>query len=295
MNKNSLVKFSSAVSLFISLAIVLIKFYGWLVTDSLSLFSTLLDSFLDIFSSLLNFLAIRYSMIPPDDDHRFGHRSAEDLAIFTQSTFFALSGFFVLVTAIKRFFFPVVIEEAQVGMNLMYISITLTLILVSIQHYVIKKTNSNFIKADFLHYFTDLLTNIASLSALYLAGKQFIHADSIFSFFIAFYILYSSSKLLRGAFHNLMDRELEDEQRKAVINILKNDDKIISFHDLKTRRSGGKSFVQVHLVMDGNLTISQGHDIVQAIEEKIREVIEDVDIIVHQDPHDASETVFYKD
>ena len=156
-------------SLSVAIILVLAKAGAWLVTDSVVLLATLIDSALDALASLLNLLAVRHAVTPADREHRFGHGKAEALAGLGQSAFIAGSAGFLLLESVRRLMHPVPLESYGPGLIVMGFSIALTLALITFQQHVIRKTNSTAIKADALHYRTDFIINGSVIIALILA------------------------------------------------------------------------------------------------------------------------------
>lgn len=271
--------------------ILLAKVVAWYVTDSPTILATLTDSFLDIAASLINFVAAKYALQPPDNEHRFGHGKAEDLAVFTQSTFFGLSGIFIIVISIKRIIYPIHTVKNDFGIMVMIFAIFATSMLLMYQTYTYRKTSSNIVKADRLHYGVDLLTNFAVIASLYLSEKfDSKIIDPIFAMLIALYLLYGAWSLLRKAFHNLLDHEFNEEKKKILHDIILSDKDVKGYHALKTRYAGRKSFIQFHLELDGNMSLNESHKIADEIESKIMDKFKDIEVIIHQDPERLNDT-----
>ena len=191
------------------------KLFAYLMTDSVSLLSTLLDSLLDAAASLVNLVAVRTALTPADAEHRFGHGKAEPLAALGQSAFIAGSALFLLVEAGNRVVNPSPIQNSGIGLAVMVFSIAATFLLVLYQRHVIRLTNSVAIRADSIHYVSDLLVNGAVIAAL-LLWRQFgwALADPIFAACVGLYILYTAWRIARGSLDLLMDRELPDAARQ---------------------------------------------------------------------------------
>lgn len=284
-NSASLIKFATLSSIISVSLIIIVKLIGWWFTNSLTIVASLADSFLDIATSLVNFFAARYALQPPDKEHRFGHGKAEDIAVFFQSAFFVASGVFLIVVSIKRAIFPVVTENNLFGIYIMAFSIIITICLIAIQQYVIKKTNSLIVKADHLHYFTDLLSNMAVIIALYIGYKwQNNFVDPAFTALIAIYILYNAGHLMKHSFKNLMDHEFDDDEKEKILQMIKNNPEVMGIHNLKTRYAGNNPFIQFHLEMSGEMKLIEAHRITEDIENKIMELFPNADVIIHQDP-----------
>ena len=298
INSYKLMKLSTYVTVCGVFIIIIAKSIGWFLTGSVTILASLVDALLDIFISIMNLLAVHYAIQPPDHEHRFGHGKAEDIAVFSESVFLGLSGIIVIFTAINRFFSPHnnVLETGNIGVYVLIFSIIITLIIVLIQKYTIKRSNSKIIEADSLHYFSDLLTNICAIIGILLTTYYHMpEFDNIVAILISVYIIFGAIKLFKRSFKNLMDHELDEKDRQMIIDIIKKNKDISGFHDFKTRLSGSKTFVQLHLELDGNMPIKQTHKIAMAIEQDILAKIPNAEIIIHQDPEGVEEEISYKD
>lgn len=280
-----LMRLATYASVATATAIIIMKLLVWLLTDSLSLLSSLVDSVLDVGASLISFFAVRYALQPADEDHRFGHGKAEDIAAFAQSAFIAGSGLFISIEALHRFFNPQSVVHGWIGVAVMVASSVLTLGLLAFQRYVISQTNSSAIKADSLHYRVDLLVNVLVIMAFVIMDFSSLFViDPIFAMIIAGYISFGAWKVGKEAFDNLMDREFSDEDRNKIIEATFNSKKVRGVHDLRTRRSGIKPFIQFHLELDGDMTLNEAHNISNRIESEVLKLFPDAEVLIHQDP-----------
>lgn len=280
-----LMRLATWASVFVASILIAIKFYAWVITDSVSMMSSLIDSFLDMIVSLVNLMAVRYALMPPDEEHRFGHTAAEDVAALAQSAFIAGSAVFIAISAIRRLMNPELIHQADLGVYVMIFSIFATIALVLFQKYVVKKTKSSAIGADSLHYISDLLMNVSIIVALVLSSKfGMVYADPIFAIFIAVYISYGAWKIGFEAFNKLLDKEFDDEEREKIKQTVREYPGAINIHNLKTRYSGIKPFIQFHLELDGTQTLHDAHEIADGLEAKLMEMFPGGEVIIHQDP-----------
>lgn len=292
--RNNLVKVASYVSVIVAVIIMMIKTYAWIMTESQSILASLIDSLLDISASVINLIAIRISLTPPDDNHRFGHEKFQDLAIFSQSMFFFASCLFILFSSFKALISGSVVVNEQIGINVIYICIILTFGLVCFQSYVVKKTHSKIIEADKLHYFSDFMTNIMVVVSIYLSDK-FWYLDALVGVGIAAYIMYGSYKLLRLAIRNLADEEFPQTDKEKVLKIVSASSHVKGVHELKTRYAANKPFIQFHLELDGNLTLIQSHEIADSLMDSLLAEFPDAEITIHQDPVGLEENVKYRE
>ena len=260
------------------------KLAAALMTGSVSVLASLVDSMMDVAASLINLLAVHYSLQPPDREHRFGHGKAEPLAGLVQAAFIAGSAVFLILHAIDRLLHPQPMNDALVGVGVLLFSIAATLLLLAFQHHVIRLTQSTAIRADALHYATDLLTNTATIVALGLAMLGWPLADPIFAIGIALYILYSAGHIGYEATQLLMDHELPPEIHRQVKEIARNHPLVRGVHDLRTRRSGQTYFVQLHLMLDDQLPLVEAHQVADEVEAAIKAAFPNADVLIHEDP-----------
>ena len=258
----------------VSVASILIvtKFVAWLMTDSVSLLSTLIDSILDAAASLVNLLAVHHALQPADREHRFGHGKAEPLASLAQAAFICGSAAFLLIQAGERMVHPRDIVNTDIGYAVMVFSIVLTIMLVGFQRYVVRKSGSVAIDADSLHYKTDVLINLGVMVSLFLSSHfGWKYADPLIAILIAMYIVKGAWGIGKTALAILMDRELEDEDRQKIRNIVMAHEEVKGLHDLRTRSSGVHVFIQFHLELDGDMKLMQAHDISEEVERELME------------------------
>lgn len=277
-------------SVAVALLLVSIKSAAWLTTDSVAVLSSLIDSLLDTVSSLVTLFAVRKAQEPADHEHRFGHGKAEPLAALAQSAFIAGSAALLLFEAAHRFVDPAPVEKPELGIIVIAVTIVVTLGLVVLQHWVIRRTGSIAVNADSLHYKGDLLMNAAVIAALILGGWfGWRYADPAFATAIAVYILINAWAIVREALDMLMDRELPDEDRERIYAIARAHAETHRAHDLKTRRSGQTTFIQMHLEMDPAISLRRAHQISDEVETRIRDAYPDAEVIIHQDPEGVDE------
>jgi ferrous-iron efflux pump FieF len=284
---DQLLKHATYASVATALLLVGVKFAAWLATGSLSILASLIDSLMDVMASFINLMAIRYSLTSADDDHSFGHGKAEALAGLGQASFIAGSALILLMHGIERLASPVPIQAVGLGIGTMSFSILATLILIAFQRYVINKTNSTAIRADSLHYATDLLTNVCTIVALLLTLTRFSWAaimDPLFSILIALIIFRSAWQIGSEAVQLLMDHQLPLEQRELIRQITIGHQHVMGMHDLRTRQSGQIAIIQLHLDLNATLPLAVAHTIGKEVEKLIKEKFPGADVTIHQDP-----------
>lgn len=271
----------------VSVAIILIisKLYAYIVTDSVSLLSSLMDSTLDAVASIITLLSVRHAMVPADERHRYGHGKLEPLAALGQAFFIGASSIFLLFEALRKFSDPHVIPSIEVGVGAMVLSIVLTLLLVMYQTYVIKKTKSLAIEADSLHYKGDLLMNVGVIIALCISQyTQWPYFDPAFAVLVSVILAHSAWTIGVEAANVLMDHELSEEDRQKIKDIVLSHDQTVSIHDLRTRTSGTHVFIEFHLEIDGNMMLKDAHDITEELEMMLYKEFPTSEVIIHQEP-----------
>lgn len=275
-------------SVSVALFLITVKLMAYLLTDSVSLLSSLIDSVLDSLASILNLVAVRHSLSPADDEHRFGHGKAEPLAGLGQATFVMGSSLFLVFESINRFVHPKAVEHGYAGILVMVISLIATICLVLYQRRVVRETGSVAIRADSIHYFSDLTLNLGVIAALVMSAfLGWWFADPLIAVFIAIYIIYTAWNIVTQSLDQLMDRELSPDERERISEIVYSQPGVISMHELRTRASGKDIFIQAHLDMDGEMKLTEAHKVADEVEARLREVYPNADIIIHQDPVEA--------
>jgi ferrous-iron efflux pump FieF len=260
------------------------KLAAALLTGSVSVLASLVDSMMDVAASIINLLAVHYSLQPPDRDHRFGHGKAEPLAGLVQAAFIAGSAVFLILHAVDRLLHPQPLQDALVGVGVLLFAIVATGGLLAFQHYVIRRTQSTAIRADALHYATDLLTNSATIAALGLAMLGWPKMDPIFAIGIALYILYSAAHIGYESVQLLMDHELPAEVHGRIREIVRANPRVRGVHDVRTRRSGQTYFIQLHLMLDDQMPLVEAHRIADEVEATIMAAFPNADVLIHEDP-----------
>lgn len=278
-------RWATYASVSVALILIISKLAVWLVSDSVSILATLIDSSLDLLASAFNLFAIRQALQPPDHEHRFGHGKAEPLAGLAQGMFITGSALMLLFQAVGRLLHPQPLEQGiGAGLGVMLLSIVLTLGLVSYQRYVVKQTGSTAIAADALHYRTDLLVNLSVIVALLLSLYGIARADAVFALFIAVYILFSAWTIIRRAVDLLMDRELDDSQRAEILDIIHSQTEVIKVIRLRTRSSGTTVFIQCELTLPATLTLAEFAQVNQRLRQQLKRRFDDVDVLIYPLP-----------
>jgi ferrous-iron efflux pump FieF len=280
----NLMRWATYASVAVAFILIIIKLMAYVLTGSVAILSSLIDSFLDLIASGINLFAVKHALVPADHEHRYGHGKAEAIAGLAQAAFITGSSIFLIFEAINRFYHQQPIANGEVGIGVILITIILTAILVKFQRYVVKETGSIAITADSLHYVSDLLLNLSVIVALILSIYfDWQKADPIFALLIAAFILKSAWDIARQSLAQLMDQELPDELREKIKKIALQHPEVLNLHELRTRSSGRQYFIQFHLEMNGELMLKEAHQIASEVEIEICKEFPNAEVIIHED------------
>ena len=273
-------------SVAVSATLVGLKLWALAETGALSIAASLADSAIDLMMSLGAAAAIIYAARPADEDHAFGHTSAEDLAALAQSVFIAVAALVIGWGAIDRLLAP---EHTRLaaegwGMAVMLVSIVLTLALVWWQGRVARATGNRVVAADRLHYLGDLVPSIGAMVALWASGRFGMGSiDSVVALAAAVIMVLGALRIGKAAWDALMDRAADPAILAGISAIARDWPGVRGFHDLKTRTAGSRVFVNLHIELDGDQPLRDAHAIGASLRREILRVYPQTDVIIHKD------------
>jgi len=273
-------------SVSVAMVLVLAKLWALSATGALSIAASLADSAMDLMVSVAGLAAMIYAARPPDEDHAFGHSSAEDLVALGQSIFIAVSGIVIGWAAAARLLSdaPEPLAAQAEGIAVMVFSIVLTVGLVLWQRRVARRTRSRVVAADSLHYLGDLLPNIGAILALWASARFGLgQIDSVVALAAGAGMVLGSTRIGKGAWDALMDRAADPELVAGIAELARAWPEVRGFHDLKTRTAGSRVFVHLHIELDGDLTLREAHDIGAGLRRTILLAYPQCDVIIHKD------------
>ena len=284
-NTDPLVKSASIASLLVSSTLIVLKYYGWVTTTSVSLLGSLADSLIDFLASVFVFIAVSYSLLPADAKHRFGYDKSEGLAAFIQSLLIGISGVYVFSEAITRLLNPSQINQPNIAIWIILVSIALTIALIIYQKYVVKKSQSMAIESDQYHYLTDTFINLSVLFSIVITGwTRFTFIDAVVGLLISGVVLYTAFILLKKSFKILLDQEIQSSHRDQIRKIALQHPQVLGFHDLRTRDTGRKYIIQFHLELDPKMSLLESHRITDEVTDNVLDVYPNSELIIHTDP-----------
>jgi len=282
-------KRATLVSSSVATLLVIVKLVLGLASGSVAVLASAIDSLLDMLVSGFNFFAIKKSEEHPDEEYHYGKAKIQAIAAVIEGTIITISGIYIIYEAIKKLNSGSVTTLLTPSIVAMTVSIIITYILVKYLLKVAKETDNLVIKADALHYKTDLWSNAAVLVALglvYMTGMDAI--DAIFGLGIGLYIIYSAYEIIHEGIEILLDRALDADMVEKIGEIISNHPEITSYHWLKTRTDGTTNFVEFHMVLRPNMLLLEAHRIADQVEDQI--FLLDINkkwiITPHFDPYD---------
>ncbi|MFC6276332.1 cation diffusion facilitator family transporter [Psittacicella hinzii] len=267
-----------------ALTLIVIKFAVVVMSNSISLYASLMDSVFDVVCSIVNLLILRKALKPADDDHTFGHGKLEYFGILGQSIFIGTLAVMLIVSAVQRFSTPVPIEKTTASVIILIISILMTAILVAYQQKIINLTNSEMIKVDQAHYKMDCLMNGSVALAIIFAHYGYAKVDLILAIAIGVYMLWSVYGMLKTAFDGLTDRALPASDIELIELTIQKHPRVLGIHELRTRQAANTKYIQFHLELDNNILLREAHDICDEIETTLQAVFPDALVTIHPEP-----------
>ncbi|MBN2894304.1 MAG: cation transporter [Campylobacterales bacterium] len=285
-------KKATIVSSSVAAVLVLFKMTVGILSGSIALLASAIDSFLDLSISAFNYFALHNAEKPADAKFNFGRSKIEPLAAVIEGVIISVSALFILYQAIANIIHQKELSYLDASIGVMLVSIIITAALVLFLRHVARKTDNMVIRADALHYQTDLLSNAAVLLALFLvaySGEALI--DAVLGLLIALYMLYSAYPIIKEGILMLLDAALEPEELERIEALLRQEREIRGYHDLLTRRSGSDIFISVHIVFEPDILLYDAHNVSDRIEIGFSRLFpgKNVNSIVHMDPYDDSD------
>ena len=271
----------------IAVALLLAGLKGWavLATHSTAMLGSLADTVLDLIASLATLAGVWVAAQPADDNHRFGHGKAEALAALFQVVLISFSAITLALRAIAQWFAGARAAAAEGGIAVSVGAIAATILLLLWQRRVIAQTGSIAIATDHLHYKSDLVLNLAVIAALALDQYAGVSgADAVFGLAIALWLGWSAWQASQTAVEQLMDHEWPDERKVRFLEVVARHPELKGLHDLRTRSSGTRDFVQFHMSVNPDMTVREAHDVMDEIEAKLLSEFPGMEILIHPDP-----------
>lgn len=282
---NSLNRSAALASIAVAMLLVGLKAWAAFSTGSTAMLGSLADTVLDLVASVATLAGVWVAAQPADEKHRFGHGKAEALAAMFQVVLISISALTLAFRSVQKWLAGTRPEGAEGGIAVSVIAMAATLALLAWQRHVIRKTGSLAISTDHVHYQSDLLLNLAVIAALALDQYAGVAgADPFFGLAIALWLGWGAWGASQAAVDQLMDHEWNQERRATFLAAVARHPEIKGLHDLRTRTSGNRDFVQFHLAVNPEMTIQQAHVVMDEVEAILAKEFPGVEILIHPDP-----------
>ncbi len=270
----------------VALMLTLVKFSAGLMTHSMAIMASALDSMLDMLMSALNFFAFREASKPPDAEHPYGHGKVESLAGLFQSLFIMLSGSYVVFESVRRILHGSFVAEIPLGIGVIIFSGFVTLLLSWRLQVLAKKNLSLILGTEKAHYSMDFVSCAGVIAALTLVGwTGKVVWDLIVSILVAAYIFRESIRIFKRAVSELLDRGLSNAELRSLKTLIRrHHPAIVGAHNLRSRVVGNRMFLDFHIEIRGEDDFQRAHDMTESLIDKIKAVHPNADVTVHFDP-----------
>ena len=282
-------KKATIVSSITALILVSFKLIIAILSGSVAILASAIDSILDMFISLFNFFALSKAEDAPDEEYHYGKGKIQALAALAEGIIITISGLYIIYASIEKIINKTETLYVTTSIAVMVGSLIITFLLVQYLLKIAKETDNIVIKADALHYKTDLLSNAAVLIGLVIvefSGLDIV--DSVIGFGIGAFIIYSAFDILKESVETLLDKALDDEVVSDIKNIIESNKELTSYHWLKTRSDGSVNYVEFHMVLWPNIPLLEAHRIADLIEDQIMKLDDNKNWLItpHFDPYD---------
>jgi len=286
--KERLLKLATGASVAIASVLVVIKGIAWIKTGSVAMLGSLLDSVLDSVAAIVNLALVRRAIRPANERYRFGHGKAEPIGGLFQAMIIGGSGVFLFAESVRRFIEPAIPENNALGIAIMVLASLMVGGLVLFQRFVVRETGSLVISGDALHGFGDIAINLSVIVALVISSQfNAPYVDPAIGILLTGILLWGAWGIGATALRQLLDEEFSEDERRQIRQAALEHGDVSDIHDLRTRRAGLNSFIQMHIEMDGAMNLAAAHRIADEVEVSIQLVFPDAEILIHQDPHGA--------
>jgi cation diffusion facilitator family transporter len=290
---NRLTTSTSRLALFsvgIGILVLALKFWAWALTGSVALWSDALESFVNVATAIAALVAIRYSALPADDNHPFGHAKAEYFSVVLEGVLIIIAALSILSSAWVGLQHPRALDQPALGLAVNVFASAINGVWAWVLVSVGRKRRSMALAADGVHLFTDVATSAGVFVGLVLAVLTgWLVLDPVLAALVAVNILWQGWKLIRVSVGGLMDEAVSPEifeRIRAVIS--ENATGAIEAHDVRTRRGGRMTFIEFHLVVPGAMPVSESHAICDRIEKALRGAVPDIHIAIHVEPEEKA-------
>ncbi len=278
--------FYAVMSIVTSLFTIVVKFAAYFLTGSVGLLSDALESFVNLAAALVALATLSYAHSGADKDHNFGHEKAEYFSSGIEGALIFVAAGAIVWSAVPRLLAPQAIEQVGLGLALSVVAAGANLLCGWFLLKGARDHRSITLEADAHHLLTDVWTTagvIVGVGLVVVTGWLIL--DPLIAIAVAMHILWTGYRLMRRSFDGLMDRAIPDAERDQIVAVLEQVKSIGGdYHRLRTRVAGKVSFVDVHVLVPGAMSVHEGHDLVEKLESEIREQVPHIEVLTHLEP-----------
>lgn len=258
---------------------------AWL-TGSVGLLSDALEGLVNLFAAILAFVVLSYARDAPDREHNFGHEKAEYFSSGTEGALIFVAAGAIVWTAVPRLIAPQPLEQLGVGLLIAAIAAALNGACAWAMLRASREHRSITLEADARHLLTDVWTTGGVIAGVIAAAATgWMRLDALIAIAVAVHILWTGTSLMRRSFRGLMDQAIPDDERKQIEEILAVlRTRGCDYHELRSRRAGARSFVDVHILVPGSLSVQDGHNLVEGLEKEVQLRLPHVEMLTHLEP-----------
>lgn len=266
--------------------LTLVKGTAAIFCSSQALLASALDSFMDIGISSLNFLSVKKASKPPDRDHAYGHEKIESLASYSQGVIILFFALFLFGESVRRTLAGNLVFHSEVAIAAIIFAVFVNFLITTILQKAERNTKSLILKAEKTHYFMDILSYLVIFSALLLVRLTgWPGWDIVGGVLVGCYVVWLAAQILIQAANELVDRSLPRSRLDELDALIKgHDSRILSYHEMRTRKAGEKIFIDFHLVFRPQQSFHDAHEVTESLIQKIRSRFQNADITIHEDP-----------
>ena len=280
---------ATSLSLAYNMLFTLVKLGAALATGSMSLLSEALHSATDVVASALAYVGVRVGAVPPDERHPYGHGKVETLAGFGESILLFLMGLYLIGAGVHRLIVGSTLDRIEFGLGVMGLSTVSSLLVGRYVLAVGRQTQSLALLSNGQHLMVDFWTSLGVLAALGLIRLTGWNAlDSLLAIGIVMWLLRGAWRLASRAFHDLIDQSLPPDEIMQIDAILCAEPSVISYHNLRTRRSGSMRYIDLHVVVPADWSLREAHAVADRLEKQIAQELVPAQVVIHVDPYDPT-------
>lgn len=284
-NREKLLSIALKVPVFFTILLIIVKYVVYKLANSLSVFSSFTDSSLDLISSILSFVALKYSIKKETDNYKYGYTGIVDLTTLIIAIFILTTSATIYYKSIYNIINKNTVDYSIISILAMLFSTITSMFIALFLNFIYKKTKSILVKNEMAHYSSDILTNGGILISLIIC-KFYNHylIDPVIAILMATMSVKPALEILANAINNIMSKEVDEETRRKIIEISTRDKNVLGYHKFKTRKSGDKIFIQIDIELPSELPFRIAHDIIDKIQKDVETEIHNSEIILHADP-----------